>query len=214
VPLEGELHAALIGAEILVPEGSAAREKMIWQRRVDAWRERAARGYVLMDGLLHPYHLGALRRYFRERIRRGHFPLGDGQSARRYAKHNDPVAQFFHAELTDVVSRVTGVAVKPSYVYFASYEEGADLFFHVDREQCEFSLTMCIDASPEPARESAWPIHLATEGGIVSIAQSIGDALLYRGRTIPHYRGALPRGHTYSALFFHYVPKAYLGPLD
>jgi hypothetical protein len=214
VPLEGELHAALIGAEILVPEGSAAREKMIWQRRVDAWRERAARGYVLMDGLLHPYHLGALRRYFRERIRRGHFPLGDGQSARRYAKHNDPVAQFFHAELTDVVSRVTGVAVKPSYVYFASYEEGADLFFHVDREQCEFSLTMCIDASPEPARESAWPIHLATEGGIVSIAQSIGDALLYRGRTIPHYRDALPRGHTYSALFFHYVPKAYLGPLD
>jgi hypothetical protein len=46
-------------------------------------------GIAPVGGLLHPYHLGALRRYYRCLIRRGAFRLGDGQSPLRYNAHDE-----------------------------------------------------------------------------------------------------------------------------
>jgi hypothetical protein len=171
------------------------------------------RGYAMLGGLIHPFHIGALRRYYRYMIRQGAFVLGDGQSPRRYAIHNDAVARFFHHQLAGVMSQVAGVPVKPSYVYLASYQSGAELRRHTDREQCEYSITLLVDHSPEPVRESPWPIVLHGKEAVVTVHQSIGDALLYRGRQIPHSRGRLPDGFTSTSLLFHYVDEKFEGPL-
>src|ERR1043166_1946284 len=53
------------------------------------------RGYAPLRNLLHPFHVAALRRYYRHQIRTGALELGDRQSMRRYAVHNEPVARFF-----------------------------------------------------------------------------------------------------------------------
>jgi hypothetical protein len=171
-------------------------------------------GYVPLGGLIHPFHIAALRRYYRYLIRTGAVPLGDGQSARRYVAYNDPVARFFHRQICATLSAVAGEELKPSYVYLASYRSGAELKKHTDREQCEYSVTFCLDFSPEPQLETPWPIRLDTPAGTTTVYQSIGDGLAYRGTRLPHYRDALGIGQTSTSIFFHYVPADFSGSLD
>ena len=118
-----------------------------------------------------------------------------------------------HHQLTAVVQRVAGRPIRPSYVYLGVYREGAVLEPHVDREQCELSVTLLLEfqgAGPDP---EPWPLWLRTPGGDVAISQAVGDALVYRGRTLPHWRTALgPQGRSMS-LFFHYVDADFSGPL-
>jgi hypothetical protein len=172
------------------------------------------KGYAPISGLIHPLHLAGLRRYYRYLIRTGAIRLGDGQSPRRYIAYNEPVARFFHRSMTDKFSAVAGQPLKPSYVYMASYLAGAELKKHTDREQCEFSLTLCLDYSPEPTLETPWPIRLDTPAGQVTVYQALGDALAYRGTRLPHYRDVLGEGQTSTSIFFHYVPEDFAGSLD
>jgi hypothetical protein len=171
-------------------------------------------GYTPVPGLIHPFHLAVLRRYYRRQIRKGAVRLGDDQSSRRYIAHNDPVARFFHFQLAQCVSKLVGKPVKPSYVYMAAYQPGARLEKHTDREQCAFSITLCVDYSPEPALATPWPLYLETPRGTVTVYQALGDGLLYRGCELPHYRRTLAQGHTSTSIFFHYVAEDFSGPLD
>jgi hypothetical protein len=128
--------------------------------------------------------------------------------------HNESVARFFHHQIANAVSAVVGEAIKPSYVYLASYLSGAELKKHTDREQCEFSVTLCLDFSPEPELATSWPIRLDTGEGAVAVYQALGDGLVYRGTSVPHYRSVLAEGCTSTSIFFHYVPADFSGPLD
>ncbi|MGA2414384.1 MAG: hypothetical protein ABSF59_08040 [Candidatus Sulfotelmatobacter sp.] len=205
----------LTGAGILTSENAAevclsARSRVL-QRSSALFRDQE---YALLRNLIHPFHIAVLRRYYRHAIRRGIIPLGDHQSSRRYVAHNEPVARFFHHQIASTVAAVVGEAVKPSYVYLASYLSGAELKKHTDRKQCEFSVTLCLDFSPEPTLATSWPIRLETAEGRVTVFQALGDGLVYRGTTVPHYRDALPAGHTSTSIFFHYVRADFCGPLD
>ena len=79
---------------------------------------------------------------------------------------------------------MVGEVVKPSYVYLASYLSGAELKRHTDREQCEFSVTLSLDFSPEPQVVNPWPIRLDTAQGDVAVYQALGDGLIYRGTSV------------------------------
>ena len=173
-----------------------------------------SKDYAALPALLHPFHVAALRRYYRALIRKGRIPLGDAQSSLRYAIHNEPVARFFHQQLTPLYSAVAGEPLKPSYVYLASYLSGAELKKHIDREQCEFSITVSLDFSPEPTLATPWPICLDTPNGRVQVYQMLGDGLAYRGTRLAHYRSVLGPGQTSTSIFFHYVSENFQGSLD
>ena len=210
-----EARNLLTTADVLVPQDYISRRRAEWEESAARWAVAfRGKGYVPVRGLIHPFHVAALRRYYRRRIRMGGFHLGDEQSSRRYVAHNESVARFFHHQLTAAVAAIAGEPVKPSYVYFASYLGGAKLKKHIDREQCEFSITLCLDYSPEPPRAAPWPIHLQTPRGQVTVFQALGDGLLYRGGKLPHFRDVLPKGHTSTSLFFHYVPADFTGSLS
>ena len=203
------------GAGILIPERYAERRRAEWAEVVSKssayFREH---GYVPLGHLIHPFNLAALRRYYRHAIRRGNIRLGDEQSSRRYVAHNESVARFFHHQIANAVSAIVGEAVKPSYVYLGSYLSGAELKKHTDRPQCEFSVTLCLDFSPEPDLATSWPIRLDTRGGAVKVYQALGDGLVYRGTKVPHYRHALAEGYTSTSIFFHYVAEDFSGSLE
>ncbi len=205
----------LSAADILISENQLSerkrkREEMLAQA---SWRFRE-RGYAPLGNLIHPFHIAALRRYYRHQIRTGAVRLGDHQSPRRFVAYDEPVARFFHHEIATALSAVAGEALKPSYVYMASYLNGAELKRHTDREQCEFSVTLCLDFSPEPKLETPWPIQLDTPTGVVTVYQALGDGLAYRGTQLPHYRDILPDGQTSTSIFFHYVGADFTGSLD
>jgi hypothetical protein len=205
----------LASAGILTPVDHTERRLAEWaevvNRSASEFREN---GYVPLGRLIHPFNLAALRRYYRHAIRRGTIRLGDEQSSRRYAVHNESVARFFHHQIANAVSAIVGEAIMPSYVYFGSYLSGAELKKHTDRAQCEFSVTLCLDFSPEPDLATSWPIRLDTPEGTVKVYQALGDGLVYRGTEVPHYRHVLPEGHTSTSIFFHYVPADFSDSLE
>ncbi len=213
--LSADVRALLASAGILTSPNHAERRLAEWAEVVGkSSKEFREKGYVPLGNLIHPFHLAALRRYYRHAIRQGSIRLGDEQSPRRYVAHNESVARFFHYQLANAVSAIVGEAIKPSYVYLASYLSGAELKKHTDREQCEFSVTLCLDFSPEPELATSWPIRLDTGKGSVTVYQGLGDGLVYRGTKVPHYRHALAEGHTSTSIFFHYVPADFSGPLN
>jgi hypothetical protein len=220
---EGHVPAVLPDEEVdlLLTAGIVSTDERAKGNR-ERWHEaifRSAemfhqRDYAPVRSLIHPFHVAALRRYFRYLVRSGRIRLGDEQSSRRYGVHNESVARFFHQQMAKTVSLIVGEPVIPSYVYAASYLSGAVLAKHIDREQCEFSVTLCLDFSPEPRGETSWPIRLDTWHGTVTVYQALGDGLVYRGPRVPHYRDTLPNGQTSTSIFFHYVPAGFTGSLD
>ncbi len=97
--------------------------------------------------------------------------------------------------------------VLPTYTYARLYGHGDVLADHVDRDACELSLTLNLDAD-EP-----WPIWLKTPtGDTVAVRQQPGDALMYLGCKTPHWREPFA-GQFCTQVFIHYVfsfgPRAY-----
>jgi hypothetical protein len=208
-----QVHATLCQAGILVPPYFIEHRRKQWLDQLAIGAHAFERGYVSIGNLIPPFHIGALRRYYRYHTRTGSFRLGDEQVAARYGAHNEPVSRYFHHQLNNVVSDMARTLVQPSYTYLVAYQSGARLESHVDREQCEYSITLCFDATPEPEAESPWPLQLETPEGRVEIWQRIGDALLYRGRELPHWRDELADGHTSSSLLLHYIDEGFEGSL-
>jgi hypothetical protein len=205
----------LTRANVLVAPGHALRRRWEWQDAVrSASTAFVERGYAALPGLVPAFQLGALRRYYRYHTRVGSFALGDDQVARRHVAHNEQVASFVHSQLTSIVSDVARTVVKPSYAYLAAYESGSVLERHTDREQCEYTVTLCVDASPEPREQSLWPIHLDVADGSLAVWQYLGDGLLFRGRYLTHYRDRLAAGQTSTSLLLHYVDESFDAELN
>lgn len=232
------LVSKLIAADILVsPENRPKKEESRLKELSAARDDFRHNRYTVLRNLLPASQMKALRNYYREYVGQGFMPFGDTQVDRRYCQHNEPLARHFHKNLTKLMSFVAGEEIKPSYVYAASYIEGATLTPHIDREACEFSFSFQVDYQPETENHlSPWALYLSTRelpanngSGIFkwddflpdesledtrAVYLASGDSLAYRGRELIHYRYALPEGHQSTSLFFHYVPEDFDGNLS
>jgi hypothetical protein len=206
---------SLLLAGIITDPKAAREERQAWESGLRACSVSFARfGYAVVRGLLPPLLLGGLRRHFRRLVSSGSIRLGDAQSQRRYVAHNEAGACFIHQQLLRTMCTIASLAVKPSYVYAASYLRGAILPRHTDREQCQYSVSLCLDYSPEPDGPTSWPLWLDTVRGPTPVHQSLGDALFYRGCILPHFRTQFTAGDFSTSLFLHYVDERFTGPLN
>jgi hypothetical protein len=113
--LPENLRTLFYRAQILICTESLHCQRQTWSTVTQRYRAKFLQnGYASVPSLIHPFHLAALRRYYRRQIRKGAVRLGDEQSSRRYIAHNDPVALFFHLQLAPFVSKLVGKSVKPS----------------------------------------------------------------------------------------------------
>ena len=78
------------------------------------------------------------------------------------------------------------------------YRSGDELERHIDRPECEVSLTVNLGGSEE------WDIWIEYEGKEVPISLGPGDALIYLGAEAPHWREKFNGDHYYQ-VFLHYV---------
>lgn len=158
-----------------------------------------------------------LVRHYEEQIARNRLKRGDAQSD-RYVAHNDPFARMVHQALRPAVESVVGRPVKPSYVYASLYNGGAVLERHLDRPQCQYTLSLLIDYRPEPeaGAPAPWPVQLYLEPDAPPevLRQPLGGGLLFMGREVEHARPALAADHRCWVLLLHYVDAAFAGSLD
>ncbi|HTE51446.1 MAG TPA: hypothetical protein VK698_11420 [Kofleriaceae bacterium] len=208
-PIPAALHAALASIGALVPRGAPRRDPLA---RFGRLRESfAAHRHAIARAVLHPAELAALRRYYAALLADGLVRLGDRQSDRRYSSYNDPVGRFVQARLTPLMAAVTARQVDPTFSYFFSYVDGAELAPHTDRDQAELSISLQLDYSPAPAAVTGWPLRFTGPAGEAAADLAIGDAVLYHGRELTHHRAALPAGHQSSHLVLEYVPVDFAG---
>jgi hypothetical protein len=208
-PLAGRLAA--VGA--VVPPGASTRPLSRFADRRAAFAED---GVTVVRGFLPPDELRAVNTYYTAQLDAGLMPFGDRQNARRYSLYNDPLGRYLHTRYTAAFSAVAGEDLRPSFCYFFSYVEGAELLAHKDRPQAEFSISLQLGHGPEPApgTPTGWPLRFRFDDGRAGAADlALGDAVLYHGREVTHYREPLPAGSRSSLLVLEYVRSDFSGLL-
>jgi hypothetical protein len=157
-------------------------------------------GYAVIRNLLSRRFLDVALRYYLSYLKvPGYYTFGDDNHAlNRYA---DALGEAFIPEVMPQIERRTGRKLVPTYSFARIYTTESRLDKHVDRESCEISATLTVGFKTDGG---LWPIHLECAGNDVAIELDVGDALVYRGADLPHWREPLESGF-WCQLFFHFV---------
>ncbi|HEV7682472.1 MAG TPA: hypothetical protein VGO68_10155 [Pyrinomonadaceae bacterium] len=127
---------------------------------------------------------------------------GDNQVERAFSAGSPVVTETLLDIVTPVLEQAINCALYPTYSYLRVYLTGAELAKHMDRPSCEVSATVPIsyDAS------EIWPLYLETGDEATRIELEPGDALIYKGIEVPHWREPFAGGRQVQ-VFLHYVRK-------
>lgn len=159
----------------------------------------AKRDYVRLPAAIPPDLLGVYYRYARNGAANHHFKLE--QQTCSLGRYADAIGEVLLEDLRPGVERITGRKLLSTYSFLRFYTPDSRLEKHVDRRSCEYSLTIAIG---KESTHETWPIMLEHDGKTVSIELGVGDALLYKGAKLPHWRDPLSDGN-WLQLFVHYV---------
>ena len=127
---------------------------------------------------------------------------GDAQVPGTPVLEKDPLTEALLELLLPRVELASGAPLHPTYSYLRVYKRGDVLRRHTDRPACEASLTLNLGYEAQ----RPWPIWLATASGARAFDLEPGDALLYHGIEVPHWRGPF-EGEKAVQVFLHYVRR-------
>lgn len=119
--------------------------------------------------------------------------------------YGDHAFDTFSLMSAPFLSKVIGTDIVPTYTYARIYLNNACLLPHMDRKECEHSVTLFLGGE----YTHLWPIwmqkpnkHKTPEMCVLSE----GDAVIYKGAEVNHWRDHF-EGVNYYQLFMHYVEK-------
>lgn len=118
------------------------------------------------------------------------------------AGYNNGMLKRLQEHLRPKLEEVTGKRLFKTYVYFRVYKHGAVLRKHKDRAACEFSITLNLGGESDVD----WPIFVHSRGRDIPVNLNPGDAMLYKGCEVLHWREAYP-GEQQVQAFLHYVDQ-------
>ena len=167
-------------------------------------------GYIVVPKILSGDLLGFVGRYACNRIKVER--QYDNQVPNTPSFYKDYVMENLLAFLKPKVEEITGLKLFPTYTYFRVYKHGDELKEHKDRPSCEISMSLCLK---KLENEKIWPLHANNEdykkahnlsgGSTVAACLREGDALIYRGCEISHWREPYAEGTKLAQAFLHYV---------
>lgn len=113
-----------------------------------------------------------------------------------------PAYKGLHQQVKLYLEDILDMYLLKTYTCDRFYYEGSDMYAHTDRDACEISVTLQIGNS----ENKKWPIWLKlSEYEEVKITLNDGDAIVYKGRDILHWRDELTDCSYHHQLFLHYV---------
>ena len=132
----------------------------------------------------------------------------DSQVPHVYSRYGDPVMDSVLSLSAVAMSNHTGLNLLANYSYWRLYETGCVLKRHQDRASCEISATICLgynnsNVSKNEYPDYNWPMWLDTSDGEIPVQLAPGDAIIYRGCEVDHWREPF-NGLNHAQLFLHY----------
>ena len=94
------------------------------------------------------------------------------------------------------IESAAGMKLLPTYTYFRVYKAGDILENHRDRPSCEISISLSLRK-----KGNIWPIYINN----TAVMLEEGDAVLYKGCEVDHWREPYTEGTKLAQVFLHYV---------
>ena len=108
---------------------------------------------------------------------------------------------YLLTHLQDKIEKITGKSLFPTYTFGRIYYAGAIMNKHTDRPSCEVSATLCTAIDGDP-----WPIWITNKDGTdVPVELFPGDAMIYQGIVMQHWRNKYTEGKEQVQFFLHWV---------
>ena len=154
-------------------------------------------GYLIIPKIL----LGELldfigiHAYNRARIGDGAW-MEDPQVPNTPSFYSDFVMENLSDFLLPKIESAADMKLLPTYTFFRVYKAGDILEKHRDRPSCEISISLCLRK-----KGNIWPIYINN----TAIMLEEGDAVLYRGYEVEHWREPYTEGTKQAQVFLHYV---------
>lgn len=161
------------------------------------------KGYAIERGLISPANAAFFYQAARKADERGETKLGDKCGATTSAAYNNLAMQQLHRLVLPQVAAITGLKLATTFSYFRIYRKGAELTRHSDREACEVAMSMTLGGDSS----DSWPIYLATVDGDIAAHLNPGDAVLYKGAELEHWREPF-QGEEQVQVFLFFVDQA------
>lgn len=163
-----------------------------------------SKGYARVDGFLDEVTVGVLSQYMENKISMGEWKSkNNGDKLPKYIYYSEPLTEVLLQKCKQMVQQIIGKELLPTYSYATVYQQGEELPIHKDREACEISVTVNVaskgDVSPfyTKYRENENQQHILRAG----------DAIIYKGCDVEHWRLPLKEGQIAVQFTLHYVDK-------
>lgn len=158
-------------------------------------------GYLVMKGLIDPERASTLYKYTVDRASLGN--LDDGQVPGSPSFYQDKEVVALQKQLLPTISDRIKVPLSNVFCYHRVYRKGAILRTHKDSVRAEISVTMNLGQQGEP-----WDLWLVDyDENTVRVRLEPGDALVYYGSHLTHWRAKLTDSDYVSQIMFHCVDK-------
>lgn len=172
---------------------------------MDTVLEFKEKGYVHLKSFLHTDSCKELTKELKKLVDQKK-TIKDEQCPKSEAIHGTVTFDKLLEDLTPHFEQASGLKLFPTYSYARLYNtQGEELKNHRDRPACEISATLTLDFEGD-----VWPIFMGAnedKSNATEIKMEIGDAVMYRGCDIYHWREAYKEGKWQAQVFLHYVDQ-------
>jgi hypothetical protein len=162
----------------------------------------ARQGFVIVNRLAPEPMLAKVRDHLVARAAAGTVITDDEQVPGTPSVYGGVMLDGLMEDLRPTVEHCTGLRLFPTYSYGRIYKKGDALARHCDRAACEVSISLNLAQTPD----EPWPLHVQLGEHDVPVNLKPGDALLYRGIELPHWREPYT-GQSVAQIFLHYVDQ-------
>ena len=154
-------------------------------------------GYLIIPKILSGELLDFIGIYAYNRARIGDGAwMEDPQAPNTPSFSYDYVMENLSDFLLPKIESAAGMKLLPTYTFFRVYKSGDILEKHTDRPACEISISLCLRK-----KGKIWPIYINN----TAVMLEEGDAVLYKGCEIDHWREPYTEGTKLAQVFLMYV---------
>ena len=160
--------------------------------------------YKKVEGLVDEHTIKTVSQYFENKLRRGEWiPKENSYDSSKLGYYADPLVEVLLQSCLPAIEQHTGLMLEPTYSYSRVYQGGEELLPHTDRPSCEISATINVACTGE-----IWPIWMQYKNrDPIKCLLNPGDAVIYKGCEVTHWRRKLPEGQINVQFMLHYVAK-------
>lgn len=166
-------------------------------------KEIEEKGYLVVKNFLPKDFCMFIQSYFKIRQDTLDYTI-DPQCPRSKSFYADPLIETLLATAGRKISDLIDVELIPTYSYARVYAQKEHLVKHLDRPECEYSVTICLGYPEDQGISSIFFSDNKESKYATEARLEIGDICIYKGTKMYHWREPFTQTW-YLQAFLHYV---------